>query len=107
MKRNVNYAIQFTTFFWQISKGKQFSIFYKHIQVFIETNKELQQFKHCQSYIIAIISAASVKLKIITVSSNHSLKAKIIIIILTIPVTSAVSVLVDDFMNLNSAITAI
>ena len=107
LKRNVNYVIQFVTFSWQILKDKQPSIFYKHVQVFTEIDEELQQFKHHQSCIIAAASAASVKLKTATTSSNHSSEAKTITVVSTISVTSAVSVPADDFMNLSSAIAAV
>ena len=42
LKRNINYTTQFNIFFWQISEDKQPFIFYKHVQVFTETNKKLQ-----------------------------------------------------------------
>ena len=42
LKRNINYATQFVIFFWQTPEDKWSSIFYKHVQVFIKTNEELQ-----------------------------------------------------------------
>ena len=107
LKRNINYATQFITFSWQTSEGKWPFIFYKHVQAFTEINKELQQFKHCQPCTIAAASATSVKLKTATALSNHFSGVKTIIITSTIPVTSAVSVPADDFINLSSAITAV
>ena len=107
LKRNINYFTQFATFSWQILKGKQPFTFYKYVQIFTKTDKELQQFKHCQPHTIAAASAASVKPKTATTSSNYSLEAKTIIVASTIPVTSIISVLIDDFMNLSSAITAV
>ena len=105
LKRNVNYFTQFIAFFWQIPEDKWPFIFYEHVQAFTEINKELQQLKHCQPYIVATASAAPVKLK--TASNNHFLGAKIIIVVSTTPVISAVSVSASDLMNLSSAIAAV
>ena len=105
LKRNINYSTQFAAFFWQISEDKQPSIFYEHVQAFTEINKELQQLKYHQFYIIAAASAVPIKPK--TASNNHLLKAKIITVASTTPVISAVSVSAGDFINLSSAITAV
>ena len=105
LKRNINYFTQFAVFSWWISKGKQPSTFYEHVQAFIKTDKELQQFKHCQFYIIATASAMPAKLKI--ASNNHSSEAKTITVASTIPVIFTVSVFISDLMNLSSAITAV
>ena len=107
LKRNFNYATQFATFSWWIPEDKWPSIFYKYVQAFTETDEELQQFKHCQPCTVAAASAAPVKLKTATTSSNHSSGAKTITVASTIPVTSAVSVPAGDFMDLSSAITAV
>ena len=88
-------------------KINNFLFFYKYVQAFTETDEELQQFKHCQFHIVAVVDAVSVKFKIITVLNNHFSEIKIIIIVLIISVTSTVSVLTDDLINLSSVITAV
>ena len=47
LKRNINYVIQFATFFWWTPEDKWPFIFYKYVQAFTETNEKLQQLKHC------------------------------------------------------------
>ena len=107
LKRNVNYVTQFVIFSWQILEDKQPFIFYKHVQVFTETDKELQQLKHHQPCIIAAANAVPAKLKTVTVLNNHSSEAKTITVALTTSITSAISVSTDDLMDLSSAITAV
>ena len=103
LKRNINYATQLTAFSWQGSDGKWLSIFYEYVQIFTETDEELQQLKHWQPH-PSVHNTASLKSKFFTTSPSNPMGSK------SAPVTSvapSTPVMRGEPMDLSSAMTAV
>ena len=107
MKRNVNYFTQMIVMFWRIQNDHKSTIFQEYAQIFAEIDEELQQFKHRQSRITTTIVVVFTKSKIFSISINNFLRSKLIIVVFVVFVASVVFVMIDDSMNLSSAMTIV
>ena len=103
-KRNVNYFVQKKFLIYKNFDEIKFVTFDDHVRDYFDIDDELQTFRHRQSRFI-ITFATSSKSKFSTFSSFVALK--IIIIVSILVVISIVVVVVDNFMNLNFAMTII
>ena len=103
-KRNVNYFVQKKCLIYKNFDEIKFVTLDDHVRDYFDIDDELQTFRHRQSRFI-IIFATSFKSKFSTITSFVAFK--IIIIVSILVVISIVVVVIDDFMNLNFAMTIV
>ena len=103
-KRNVNYFVQKKFLIYKNFDEIKFITFDDHVRDYFNIDDKLQTFRHRQSRFI-IIFTTSLKSKFLIISFFIALK--IIIVVSILVVISIVVVVIDDFMNLNFAMTII
>ena len=94
--------------FWWTFEERRLFIFQEYVQVFIEIDEKLQQLKYRQSrFVVSIIAFHFSKLKFFIVFNVDFLNIKFVVSIFIVVVTSIISFVINNFMNLNFAMTIV
>lgn len=101
MKRNVNYSTQVAAMSWRTKTGHRPTTFDEWVSAYSETDEELQQLKHRQPRNASSV-AAPTKPKTSTVPLAAVVKA-----VPVVPVAPTASMVVNDPMDLSSAMAAV